>query len=88
MILLTGDSVGLHYTAAADGRLDEERPHDVRPTVEPVDDVRAFALTPQRFTKRVGGLFLFLPDLVRLQLHRLAEHARLPGSRMVPPTHG
>lgn len=68
-------------------RLDEERPHDVRPTVEPVADVRAFALTPQRFTTRVGGLFLFLPDLVRLQLHRLAEHARLPGSRMVPPTH-
>ena len=68
-------------------RLDEERPQRPRPTVEAVADVRAFSLAPGRFLTQCGGLFLFLPDLARLPLQTLAEAARLPGSRMIPPAH-
>ena len=69
-------------------RLDEERPARPGPTVEPVADVRQFALVPgTQFVTRCGGLFLFLPDLQRLQVHTLASAARLPGSAMIPPGH-
>ena len=73
--------------AALPRRLDEERPDRPRPLIEAVADVRAFSLAPRRFTTRCGGLFLFLPDLVRRQLDTLATAARLPGSRMIPATH-
>jgi transposase len=64
-------------------RLDEERPARLGPSEEPVADVRAFSLVPgSQFVTACGGLFLFLPDLVRLELPRLA--AGLPGSRMIP----
>ena len=69
-------------------RLDEERPAQQGPTVEPVADARAFGLTPgSQFTTRVGGLFLFLPDLVRLAVETLAVAAKLPGSQMIPAAH-
>lgn len=68
-------------------RLDEERPAQPRPMIEAVADVRAFSLAPRRFTTRCGGLFLFVPDLVRLQVDRVATAARLPGSKMIPATH-
>jgi len=68
-------------------RLDDERPEYPRPTIEPVADVRAFLLTPRRFATRFGGLFLFVPDLIQLNLNHLASSARLPGSRMIPATH-
>jgi transposase len=68
-------------------RLDDERAPGVRPTVEPVADVREFTLAPRKFTTPCGGLFLFVPDLVRLQLDRLATTARLPGSKMIPAAH-
>jgi hypothetical protein len=68
-------------------RLDEERPHHPRPTVEAVADVREFSLAPGRFFTKCGGLFLFLPDLARLPVQALAEAARLPGSQMIPPAH-
>jgi transposase len=68
-------------------RLDEERAQQPRPTIEPVADVRMFSLPTESFTTAVGGLFLFLPDLVRLGIDRLAAEARLPGSRMIPAAH-
>ena len=69
-------------------RLDEERPAHLGPSVEPVADVRQFVLVPDTaFTTRVGGLFLFLPELVRLQSEGLASAARLPGSKMIPAAH-
>lgn len=68
-------------------RLDEERPDYPRPTAEPVADVRAFSLQPRRFQTRCGGLFLFLPELLRLDLSSLAQRARLPGSKMIPAAH-
>jgi hypothetical protein len=66
-------------------RLDEERPDYPRPTVEPVADARAFSLEPRSFTTRCGGLFLFVPELVRLDLAKMA--AALPGSKMIPAAH-
>jgi hypothetical protein len=69
-------------------RLDEERPARAGPTVEPVADVRQFALLPgTQFLTRCGGLFLFLPDLQRLGMPGLASAARLPGSALIPPGH-
>lgn len=69
-------------------RLDEERPSRLGPTVEPVADAREFTLTPgTQFVTRCGGLFLFLPDLVRLQVGAMANSARLPGSAMIPSGH-
>jgi transposase len=65
-------------------RLDEERPVGVGPTTEAVADVRSFALSTGEFTTKVGGLFLFIPDLIRLDFDALAKSAKLPGSRMIP----
>src|SRR6266446_4780982 len=73
--------------AALPRRLDEERPTRPRPTVEPVADARAFALAPRRFLTRCGGLFLFVPALVRLDLDEVGKAARLPGSKMIPAGH-
>jgi hypothetical protein len=69
-------------------RGDDERLDRLGPIAEAVADVREFALLPgSRFTTRCGGLFLFLPDLVRLQLEELALRAKLPGSKMIPASH-
>ena len=68
-------------------RLDEERPVGVAPTTEAVADVRSFALRTGEFTTRLGGLFLFIPDMIRLNLDGLAKTAKLPGSRMIPAEH-
>ena len=73
--------------AALPRRLDEERPARPHPTVEPVADVRAFSLAPRRVPTRCGGLFLFVPELIRLHLTELAQAARLPGSKMIPAPH-
>jgi len=65
-------------------RRDDERPQQPRPTVEPVADVRQFSLRPRTFTTCCGGLFLFVADLVRLEVPKLAHAAGLPGSKMIP----
>jgi len=68
-------------------RRDEERPERVRVSIEPVADVRQFSLTPRQFHTRCGGLFLFVPYLLRLSLDTLAKSARLSGSKMIPAAH-
>jgi transposase len=68
-------------------RLDEERQARIGPNVEAVANVGDFVLTPREFTTRTGGLFLFIPDLVRLDSDAWAQAAKLPGSRMVPSAH-
>lgn len=68
-------------------RLDEERPDYPRPTIEPIADVRNFSLEPRKFTTQCGGLFLFIPDLVRLEAEKLVDSAALPGSKMIPAGH-
>ena len=73
--------------AALPRRLDEERPHPPAPTIEPVADVREFSLAPRKFTTACGGLFLFIADLVRLGIEKLAGAAGLPGSKMIPAEH-
>src|SRR5258708_18438723 len=65
-------------------RLDEERPVLVGPTTEAVADVRSFTLAPREFTTRMGGLFLFIPDLVRFEFEALPVGPHLPGSRVIP----
>jgi transposase len=68
-------------------RLDEERPKRPGPQAEAVADVRAFNLTETSFETVCGGLFLFIPELVRLDLEHLAGKAGLPGSKMIPQGH-
>jgi transposase len=68
-------------------RRDEERPDRPHATIEAVADVRRFAPTPREFHTRCGGLFLFVPYLVRLSLETLAKSARLRGSKMIPAPH-
>ncbi|MGA2191228.1 MAG: hypothetical protein ABSH33_22160 [Steroidobacteraceae bacterium] len=68
-------------------RADEERPDRARATIEAVADVRRFAPIQQDFQTRCGGLFLFVPYLVRLSLETLAKGARLRGSKMIPAAH-
>jgi hypothetical protein len=68
-------------------RLDEERPVRVGPNAQAVANVGDFVLSPREFTTRMGGLFLFVPDLVQLGSDALAQAAKLPGSRMVPSAH-
>jgi len=65
-------------------RLDQERPERPRPTVEAIADVRAFSLAPRRFVTQHGGLFLFLPQIIRSGLGDLAHSTGLPGSKMIP----
>ena len=59
-------------------RLDEERPQHLGPSIEAVADVRSFSLAPRELTTRVGGLFLFIADLVRLDSDALAQAANFP----------
>jgi hypothetical protein len=68
-------------------RLDEERPTASRPTADAVADVRAFSLKERAFTTRIGGVFLLLPLLARLDLDSLVERCNLPGSKMIPAAH-
>lgn len=68
-------------------RLDDERPDRPRPTIEDVADVRQLSLAPRRFETVCGGLFLFVPGLVALNLEALAKRAGLPGSKMIPAAH-
>jgi len=69
-------------------RRDEERPFRVAPTVEAVANVNDFALTEREFTTRMGGLFLFIPDLLKFDGDcNLARAAKLPGSGMIPAAH-
>ncbi len=66
-------------------RLELER--GARPTIESVADVRSFSMAPRSFTTQCGGLFLFIPDMVQLQVDTLAKAGHLPGSRMIPAAH-
>lgn len=68
-------------------RTRDERPEMASPIVEAVADVRAFSVPEEEFTTACGGLFLFVPDLVRLDIGGLAKEAGLPGSKMIPPDH-
>ncbi len=80
----------IHEVLRAEGfarlprRRDEERPVRPRPARAAVADVRQFHVAPRRFATALGGLFVFVPWLVRLDLERLVTTAGLPGTRMIP----
>jgi hypothetical protein len=65
-------------------RRDEERPARARPSAAEVADVRHLDLSPRSVRTRFGGLFLFLPDLVRVGFDRMLAAAHFPGSKMIP----
>jgi hypothetical protein len=65
-------------------RADDERPHQPRPVVAEVADVRRLDLTPRQVRTKFGGLFLFLPWLVSVDLDALLTRGGFPGSKMVP----
>jgi len=80
----------IHEVLRAEGfarlprRRDEERPQRPRPARAAVADVRQFHLAPRRFATALGGLFLFVPWLVPLELEGLVTTAGLPGTRRIP----
>ncbi len=83
----------IHEVLRAEGfarlprRRDAERPQRPRPARAAVADVRQFHLAPRRFATALGGLFVFVPWLVRLDLAGLVATAGLPGTRMIPAAH-
>ncbi len=68
-------------------RADEERPNRPRPAPDAIADARRFSLVPREFSTRVGGLFLLLPLLARLDLEALVRRCGLPGTQMIPAAH-
>src|SRR5271167_2184353 len=93
VVALRKSATAVREVLAAEGfaplprRLDEERPVRVGPNAQAVANVGNFVLSAREFTTRTGGLFLFIPDLVRLDGDALAQGAKLPGSRMIPAAH-
>lgn len=66
-------------------RKDEERPDQAKPEQAPRADRRLLKLTPkQAFDTQAAGLFLFLPDLVDLKIHKVVQDAGLPGTKAIP----
>jgi transposase len=68
-------------------RLDEEKPAlGPGPQPAPKADRRKLNLGPgQVFETAVAGLFLFLPDLVKMGIETCVEEARYPGTKTIPP---
>lgn len=67
-------------------RGDEAFAQKVRPELAQMADRREFVLSPRRFETQLGGLFFFLPFLVRSDFPRLVRQAGYPGSKMIPAT--
>src|SRR5208283_1992036 len=68
-------------------RADEERPEHLDPERAPVADVQKLDLSCRQFHTQFGGLFLFLPYLVKLPWQTLFQGNGFPGSKMVPAAH-
>ena len=65
-------------------RRDDERPATLRPEAAPIATIKALDLSPRSFRTRVGGLFLFIPLMERIDLRGVLRSVDLPTSRMVP----
>jgi len=65
-------------------RRDEERPAALKAESAAVADIRRLDLSPRSFRTTAAGLFLFVPLLEGIDLRRVVEAGRLPGSRMIP----
>ena len=83
----------IHEVLRAEGfarlprRRDAERPERPRPERAAVADVRQIAWAPRRVPTALGGLFVFLPWLVRLDLADRVAAADFPGTQMIPAAH-
>ncbi len=65
-------------------RRDEERPWGPRPHRAPVADARELDLSPRRFRTQFGGLFLFVPWLLRVPLAKMLKETGFPGTQQIP----
>ncbi len=65
-------------------RRDEERPATIQPEAAAIANVKALDLSGRSFRTQVGGLFLFVPLMERIDLKGVLRKVDLPGSRMVP----
>jgi hypothetical protein len=65
-------------------RRDEERPAAIRPEAAAIANIKALDLSPRSFRTRVGGLFLFVPLMERINLRGVLGTIALPASRMIP----
>ena len=65
-------------------RRDDERPAALKAESAEVADVRRLDLSPRSFRTTLAGLFLFAPLLEGIDLARVVEAGRLPGSQMIP----
>lgn len=66
-------------------RLDEERPERAKPMPAPRADCRDLVLRPGvGFDTQAAGLFLFLPDIVKLELPKHIRSAGYPGTKAIP----
>jgi hypothetical protein len=65
-------------------RRDDERPVTLRPEAAPIANIKALDFSGRSFRTRVGGLFLFVPLMERVNLKGVLGKVALPGSRMVP----
>ena len=66
-------------------RRDEERPEATRVIAADSADARLLDLTPRKLVSPFAGLFLFVPDLIRLD--ELLRKVDFPGTEMVPAGH-
>ena len=65
-------------------RRDDERPATVKPEAAAVANINDIDLSPRSFRTRVGGLFLFIPLMAKINLSRALNKVDLPGSGMIP----
>ena len=71
-------------TEAGISKLPRRHPDQMPAVVRaPTADRMALDLSPRRLRTAFGGLFLFAPDLARMDLSEML--ANLPGTRMIPP---
>jgi hypothetical protein len=65
-------------------RRDDERPATVKPEAAAVANINDIDLSPRSFRTRVGGLFLFIPLMAKINLSRALNKVDLPDSGMIP----
>ena len=66
-------------------RRDDERPQNLKAVPADAADVQAKDLSPRSFRTQFAGLFFFVPLMRQLNTRKIAQEARLPGSKMIPP---
>lgn len=68
-------------------RADEERIKPPGPEGAEAADCRKLDLSPRKIHTNVGGLFLFLPMLSKINLEKVVEECKFPGTDQVPAAH-